>query len=68
MSDVLAVRFPNRETEYLLGSKLDVGDTLTRAGEEWIVTSVEADANGVIVATVRPADVSAHMSSDGDAA
>jgi hypothetical protein len=59
-SDVLAVRFPDRETEYVFGTRLEVGDTLTRGDTEWVVTALEPDRAGQTVATVRPADVQAH--------
>jgi hypothetical protein len=61
MSDVVAVRFPDRQTEFLYGTRLKVGDTLTRQGEEWVVTAIAEDGEGQAIATVRLADVTAHV-------
>ena len=66
MSDVLAVRFPDRETEFLFGTSLKVGDTLTRQGEEWVVTAIAEDGEGQAIATVRLADVRVHVHAGED--
>ena len=55
MSGLLTVRFPSGETEFRMSDEApDVGDTLKRNGDTWIVEEVTKAADGTSVVTLRP--------------
>ncbi len=55
MSDLLTVRYPSGETEFRMHDKdPQVGDVLTRNGDNWIVEAVTEAENGSTLVTLRP--------------
>jgi hypothetical protein len=55
MSGLLTVRFPSGETEFRMSDEApDVGDTLKRNGDNWIVEEVTKADDGTSVVTLRP--------------
>jgi hypothetical protein len=55
MSGLLTVRFPSGETEFRMSDEApDVGDTLKRNGDNWIVEDVTEADDGTFVVTLRP--------------
>ena len=55
MSDLLTVRYPSGETEFRMRDKdPQVGDILTRNGDNWIVEAVTEAENGSTLVTLRP--------------
>ena len=55
MSDLLTVRFPSGATEFRMSDEApDVGDTLKRNGDNWIVEEVTQADDGTSVVTLRP--------------
>ena len=55
MSALLTVRYPSGATEFRMSDDApDVGDTLKRNGDNWIVEEVTQAEDGTSVVTLRP--------------
>ena len=55
MSALLTVRYPSGATEFRMSEDApDVGDTLKRNGDTWIVEDVTEADDGTSVVTLRP--------------
>ena len=55
MSDTLVLRFPAEPSEYRLSEKKpNVGDTLKRNGDNWVVERVEEAKDGTCLVSLRP--------------
>jgi len=55
MSALVTVRYPSGATEFRMSDEApNVGDTLKRNGDTWIVEEVTKAADGTSVVTLRP--------------
>jgi hypothetical protein len=55
MSDLLTVRFPSGAREFRMSDKApEVGDALTRDGDNWLVEEVHEGDGGSTIVTLRP--------------
>jgi hypothetical protein len=54
MSDLLTVRYPSGVTEFRMSDQApEVGDVLTRNGDNWVVEEVHEGDDGSTVVTIR---------------
>jgi hypothetical protein len=55
VSDLFTVRYPSGETEFRMrDNEPQVGDVLTRNGDNWVVEAVTEAENGSTLVTLRP--------------
>jgi hypothetical protein len=54
-SGAVTIHFPSGESEYRLSEKTpEIGDVLTRNGQNWVVAEVAEAKDGTSVVTLRP--------------